>query len=325
MTHKNRYYDATKPHHTVDGFINIEPFIINHKDVKKWRKERRVEAPNGGYEDFKKNWYQDADFSVSDEGIWWLGHATSLIKVKNRTILTDPIFSNRSSPVRFLGPKRKTPCATTIESLPRIDIVVISHNHYDHLDYPSMSQLIKRFPLITIVVPLGLRLKLQSWGAKQVIELDWWDNTCIDGVTITAIPAHHWSRRAIFDTNRSLWSGWVMEYANKTIYFMGDTGYSAIFKEVKQRFPHLDYALIPIGCYAPRWFMHNQHIDPEQAVQLYYDIGCRRAIATHWGAFELADEPLDEPPTALAIQLERYQVSNDSFLIPKIGGYIPID
>lgn len=298
---------------------------IRYQDIRRWHKERQIMPPEGGYEKFNDDWYQDADFSIAGDAVWWLGHATALIKINNKVIITDPIFSERASPVNFIGPKRRTPCASTINQLPQIDIVVISHNHYDHLDCKSMRQLIKRFPLVVIVVPLGLKKKIISWGAKSVIELGWWQSTNIDNILVCATPAKHWSRRFLFDTNKTLWCGWVIQSAQRTIYFVGDTGYSPVLAEIKKHFSYIDIALIPIGSYSPRWFMHNQHIDPEQALQLFNDIGCKRAIAIHWGTFELADDPLDEPPKLLEQLRHKYHVAPNAFLVIKIGECIKID
>lgn len=324
MFYKNPYYDANKKHHTPTGFCNLEPFVINPIDFAKWRKQRKVIAPIGGYKAFIEKWFQTADFSAIENGIWWLGHASTLIKINQKTILTDPVFSKCVSPLRFIGPRRRTPCPTAVAQLPKIDVIVISHNHYDHLDYPTIKQLIKRFPDVIICVPLGLKPKLLSWGVNQVVELDWYDNLDISGLKLTAIPAHHWSRRAIFDTNRTLWCGWMMEYANRTIYFVGDTGYAKHFSELKQLFPNIDVALIPIGCYAPRWFMHNQHIDPQNALKIFKELACKRAIAIHWGAFELADDPLDEPPKILQSMSEPNLDDEQLFTILKIGEHISI-
>lgn len=327
MSDQNSYYDEqAKPHHTSNGFCNqAESFSISYKDIRKWKKERHVVPPEGGYTRFKQRWYQDADFLLTDNSaIWWLGHATALIRINNTTILTDPVFSERVSPVTFAGPKRFTPCASTIEKLPPIDIIVISHNHYDHLDYASMRQLIKRFPDVMIMVPLGLKKKMLKWGAKRVVELDWWQSAEADGVKLSAVPAKHWSRRALNDLNKTLWCGWMIEYCGHCIYFVGDTGYTSQFVEIKQHFPQIDIALIPIGSYAPRWFMQNQHIDPQHALQLFQDVGCKRAIAIHWGAFELADEPLDEPPQLLQQLLVPAALSDSDFLVIKIGDYVEI-
>ena len=313
-------------HHKKKGFDNTEPFSIKLTDALRWRLQRKVLPPKGGYQAFIQNWVSSIDISLSGDRVWWIGHSTTLIKLNEQWILTDPVFSNRVSPVQFIGPKRRTKPAITIEKLPPINVVVISHSHYDHLDFNSICQLITQFPQITILVPLGLKSKLLKWGAKQVIELDWWQSTNVNGITFNATPAKHWSNRGAFDVNKALWSGWVMQtdidkpLSTKTVYFMGDTGYCASLKKITDKFKQIDLALIPIGAYAPRWFMQSQHIDPQQAVQLYDELNCQSAIAVHWGAFELADEPLDEPPTLLnSLKKDR------AFYILKIGDSLAIN
>ena len=315
-----------QPHHKKKGFDNTEPFSIKLTDALRWRLQRKVLPPQGGYQAFTQNWFSPIDISLSGDRVWWIGHSTTLIKLNEQWILTDPVFSNRVSPVQFIGPKRRTKPAITIDNLPSINVVVISHSHYDHLDFNSIQQLITRYPQLTILVPLGLKSKLLKWGAKQVIELDWWQSTNVNGITFTATPAKHWSNRGAFDVNKALWCGWVMQtdidkpLSTKTVYFMGDTGYCASLKKIADKFKHIDIALIPIGAYAPRWFMQSQHIDPQQALKLYDELNCQSAIAIHWGAFELADEPLDEPPTLLnSLKGDR------SFHILKIGDSLAIN
>ncbi|OCG70764.1 hypothetical protein A9G43_07015 [Gilliamella sp. Occ3-1] len=176
-------------------------------------------------------------------------------------ILTDPIFSKRSWPLQLFGPKRRTPQALKIEQLPQIDFIVISHNHYDHLDYHSIRKLIVRFPNIVIMAPFGLKKVLLKLEVKQIIELDWRDSVTVDELTFLATSSIHWSNRGLFDVNKALWCGWMIQ-SNidnqdqlKTVYFMGDTCYSVELKEIAKRFPSIDLALIPIGAYAPRWYM----------------------------------------------------------------------
>lgn len=311
----------TKTQRKTRRFKNSEPFKIKLFDAWRWHRHRKVLPPKTGYLAFNQTWFEKIDLTLAGDRMWWIGHSTTLVCLADKMILTDPVFSKRVSPVQFAGPKRRTPPALLVEQLPQIDFTVISHSHYDHLDYQSMKKLITRFPNMVIMVPLGLKRKLQRWGAKQVIELNWWDFVTINGITFTAVPARHWSNRGIFDTNKSLWCGWVIQSnvtdkkQSKTVYFMGDTGYSSSLKEIGERFRCIDLAMIPIGAYAPRWFMHLQHIDPKQAVQLYDELNCHCAIAIHWGTFELADEPLDEPP-----QLLNANKGNRSFHLIKIGG-----
>jgi L-ascorbate metabolism protein UlaG (beta-lactamase superfamily) len=326
MRNKKQDIMVKKSHHTAKGFKNVEPFKINIFDTWRWYRERKVLPPKVGYHLFKQIWSEKIDLTLSGDRVWWIGHATTLIRLDNKMILTDPIFSKRASPLQFIGPKRRTPPALNIEQLPQIDFIVISHNHYDHLDYNSIRQLFARCPNLVMIVPLGLKKTLLKWGIRHIIELDWWDGVTIDGLTFSATPAKHWSNRALFDKNKVLWCGWMIQSGTnshkrgKSLYFMGDTGYSPSLKEISQRFPAIDLALIPIGAYAPRWFMQSQHIDPEQAVQLYDELQCRSAVAIHWGAFELADESLDEPPHLLG------QLRNErAFHLLKMGGSLAIN
>jgi L-ascorbate metabolism protein UlaG (beta-lactamase superfamily) len=326
MTNKKQNTIVEKAHHTANGFKNVDPVKIKLGDTWRWYRERKVLPPKMGYPLFNQIWSEKIDLTLSGDRVWWIGHSTTLIRLENKMILTDPIFSKRASPFQFIGPKRRTPPALNIEQLPQIDFIVISHNHYDHLDYNSIRQLYARWPNLMIIVPLGLKKTLLKWGVRRITELDWWDDITIDGLTFCATPAKHWSHRTLFDKNKVLWCGWIIQSSmnshkrGKSLYFMGDTGYSPILKEISQHFPSIDLALIPIGAYAPRWFMSSQHIDPIQAVQLYDELQCRAAVAIHWGAFELADEPLDEPPQ----QLEQLRKTR-AFHLLKIGGSLAIN
>lgn len=326
---KNRFYDPQKDHHTLRGFQNPEPIEIKQSDILKWRQERAVKKnphpPKGGYDEFKNLWWQKADFKATDDdAVWWLGHSTLLFKVGKQTILTDPVFSHRISPITFAGPTRHTPAATTVQDLPNIDVVVISHDHYDHLDLPSIKALIKRFPNIEFLVPLGLRLLIKQQITHNITEMDWWDNKQIRDSLFTFVPARHWSARGLLDKNFSLWGGWMIRNNNRNLYFMGDTGYSTHLHEINRRLGDIDFAAIPIGAYAPRWMMQAQHIDPAQALQLHQELHCKRSLAIHWGAFELADEPLDEPPALLATLLKKQRIDADSFKAIKMGEYLTL-
>lgn len=311
-------------HRTAKGFRNEQPFKIKLRDIWRWHRQRKVLPPKMGYDAFRQTWCENIDLTLIGDRVWWIGHSTTLIRLNNKIILTDPIFSQRASPSQWMGPKRLTPAAISIDKLSQLDFIVISHNHYDHLDFTSIKQLIMRFANVTLLVPLGLKNKLIKWGAQNVIELDWWDSININDITFTATPAQHWSKRGLFDTNKVLWCGWMMQSncdgLTKTVYFMGDTGYSPSLKKINERFSKIDLALIPIGAYAPRWFMQSQHIDPAQAVQLYDELNCQSAIAIHWGTFELADDPLDEPPELLSSLKHSRQ-----FYLLKIGGSLAIN
>lgn len=324
---KNPYYDAGRPHHTPEGFRNPEPSQHQRGDVERWQRERRQAGlprpPAQGYEAFRRQWWQPCDFSQRGDGAWWLGHASVLLRCGSQHILFDPIFSERASPLSFYGPRRKTPPPALPQDLPPVDWVLISHNHYDHLDVPSLRALLRRFPDLRCMAPLGLKRRLLRCGFRDVIELDWWDRQTVASLNIHLVPARHWSIRTPWDRNRSLWGGWVVEGASGRFYFSGDTGYSASLAQIARRLGKIDLAALPAGAYAPRWFMAENHIAPELTVRLFQELGCRRAFAMHWGVFELGDESLDEPPQLLRAAVEEAGLAQDSFTAEPIGRFIP--
>ena len=221
----------------------------------------------------------------------WIGHATYLVQLGGRSILTDPILSPR---VAVLA--RNVAPGLTYETLPSIDVALVSHNHFDHMDAPTLRRLGRS---VTFVVAKGLAPWFRHHGLNKVVELGWWEHTDVGGVRITFVPSQHWSRRGLLDENKTLWGGFVMESDGKRVYHSGDTAYFTGFKEIGARFGKIDAALLPIGAYAPRWFMRPQHMNPEDAVTAFTDLGAEQFFAMHWGTFKLTDEPLDEPPTFL--------------------------
>jgi L-ascorbate metabolism protein UlaG (beta-lactamase superfamily) len=218
------------------------------------------------------------------------------------------------------------PPALKIDELPDIDVVVISHDHYDSLDVDSVRQLAahNRQRPLTFVVPLGMKawiddLELESSKPIEIVELDWSQSHKINGVTFTAEPCQHWSKRTLFDAFERLWASWVIEAQGKRIFFAGDTGYAKHFKEIGDKYGQFDLALIPIGAYEPRWFMKPYHVNPEESVKIHQDINARYSVAMHWGTFILTDEPLDEPPLKLAEALKKYNIPSSEFEIYKHG------
>ena len=208
----------------------------------------------------------------------------------------------------------------TIDELPTIDVVFISHNHYDHLDVGTIRAFAQRFPQATYVVPLGFKAWLADHGVTNVRELDWWDSVKIGALNYTLVPVQHWSKRTLTDTNRMLWGGIVIEDRGWRFLHTGDTGYSQDFKDIGAKFPQgFDWAAIPIGAYEPRWFMKAQHVNPDEAVQIMNDVGARQVLAIHWGTFVLTDEPLDQPPKDLATALAKYAVAPSKFHVFKNG------
>ena len=257
----------------------------------------------------------------TNPSVTWVGHATMLVRLAGKNIVFDPMFSERASPFTVVGPKRVVPLPIDIAELPRIDIVLVSHNHYDHLDVVSVLRLAAqpqgspRF-----LVPLGLKAWFAALGITRVDEYDWWQETQEEGLRITFVPVQHWSKRRLDDANQTLWGGWVVEGEGLNLIHTGDTGYSKDFRDIGDRLGPFDMAFIPIGAYAPRWFMKVNHVDVPEAVQIRADLGAARAIGMHWGTFEgLTDEPLEEPPKILARQREERGLSQAEFDVLKIG------
>lgn len=303
MTRKNPWYNPELAHHTEEGFCNPEPDLREPGDLQRWRRERRAQGlpkpPALGYEAFTRRWWQPADLSGSDDAVWWLGHACLLLRLAGGYTLIDPALSSRASPVQFFGPRRKTPSPLAISDLPALDSVLISHNHYDHLDRPTIKKILRRFPRVKFVVPLGLAAWFRRLGARSVVELDWWQQATVGELSVHAVPARHWSMRTLRDRNRSLWCGWVIQHKQLNFWFSGDSGYSDNLLDIPRRLGPFNLAALPVGAYAPKWFMRGQHMDPDQAVALHRAMGQPLTLPIHWGVFELADESLDEPPELL--------------------------
>lgn len=261
--------------------------------------------------------------------VTWLGHASTLVQLDGISVLTDPIFSERCSPVPFAGPKRYRPPPCSIADLPRIDAVVISHNHYDHLDYSSVRQLNKRFgATLKWFVPLGLKQWFLRECCTNVVELSWWDEQTLSDdssvpgahVRFCSVPAQHWSKRTLSDAGRSLWCGWAVIGQNSRFYFAGDTGYCDAFKQIGHRYGPFDFAAIPIGAYAPREIMQLSHINPEEAVLIHQDVRARWSLGIHWGTFPLSSEPYLEPPQLVKESMSATKLDPSRFFILQHGG-----
>ncbi|ARF50519.1 MBL fold metallo-hydrolase [Pantoea stewartii] len=323
MAWKNPWYDSSKPHHTAEGFRNPEPDSRQQGDLQRWRRERKAQGlphpPRQGYDQFITQWWQPADLNGEDDRLWWLGHAALLMRINQHYILIDPALSRRASPLPFIGPERKTPSPLAIDQLPRLDYVLISHNHYDHLDKPTIKQIVRRFPDTIFLVPLGLAEWCKRHGVKQVHELDWWQQKVFAGIQFDAVPARHWSMRTVTNRNRTLWCGWVIRTASLRFWFSGDSGYSDSLLAIAQHYGPFNLAALPIGAYAPRWFMGAQHMDPQQAVALWRAIGQPLTLPIQWGVFELADESLDAPPAELQRALAQSGEVQQNFAPWKIG------
>ena len=230
----------------------------------------------------------------------WLGHAAVVVQAPGFTAVVDPMLGPRASPLAFAGPKRLIPPALGPADLPPLDAVVLTHDHYDHADAWSLRVLARRHPDAVFVVPLGVGPFVRGLGARRVVELDWGQRVTVGGARLTATPARHFAGRTLTGRNRTLWCGYWIEAAGATAYVVGDTGYGPHAGEVRERLGAPDVALVPIGAYEPRWFMEQVHVDPPEALRFAEDVGARHVLPVHWGTFDLAEEPIDEPPRALA-------------------------
>jgi L-ascorbate metabolism protein UlaG (beta-lactamase superfamily) len=270
-------------------------------DLLRWGIQRRLhgvppDPPADAFPRARPSWLRPGEAGLA---VTWLGHAATLIQMAGRNVLADPMLGQRASPVSFAGPRRWVPPGATVAELPQVHTVVLSHNHYDHLDTGSVRALAARFPKAEWLVPLGLTRAVQRSGVVRVTECDWWEARRSGPLEITATPAQHFSSRTPSDRNRTLWCGWSLRSDAWRVFFAGDTGYHPEFKEIGRRLGPFHVQLLPIGAYEPRWFMRPVHMDPEEAVQAFLDAGGGGRgvlLPIHWGTFKLTDEPMDEPP-----------------------------
>jgi len=252
------------------------------------------------------------------DALTWLGHASFLISFGGKTILTDPFLSDYATGVPPFGPKRATPPALRVEELPPIDVIVVSHNHYDHLDAPTIEALPQK-DKINIVVPLGLGSFFTERGYSHVTELDWFGKAEVGAITVTAVPSVHNSGRGLFDRNETLWAGYVFNNGDKKIYFAGDTAYGPVYEETGRKIGPVDYALLPIGVYEPRQRMRANHINPDEAVKIGRNFRAKRMVGMHWGTIRLSDEMFEEPPQEFRRVADKNGFTEDTAWILKIG------
>ena len=341
----NPDFNAGKPHHRPDGFNNrfIDNWSADQPSFWRWQRERltsdlptqnAARVPRVGLDPQALRRPPPGEASVT-----WIGHSTMLWQVGGLNILTDPQFSRRASPVQWAGPEREVPLPVQLDELPRIDVVLVSHNHYDHLDLATVQALAAQpggSPLF--VVPLGLDRWLQDVGVSRTRRLDWWDSLELAApagrAQLHLVPAQHWSGRTLWDRNATLWGGFVLEVwpagpsqpaaagaegPPLRLYYSGDTGYSADFAEIGERFGPFDFAQIPVGCYLPRWFMRRQHVNEEEALRIHRDVKSRFSVGVHWGTFRLCDDPVDAPLDGLPAARHALGVGDDEFVLMAIG------
>ena len=314
-------------HHLPDGTYTNTSGIANEsslKEVLKWSWERRGKRVETFEFETKEPNYQKI-YKNEELMITWIGHESFLYQNKDINILTDPHFTERASPLSFTGPKRYMAPGIKIDDLPDIDVVTISHSHYDHLDYGTVKSLSEKFKNILFVVPLGLKEWFEDKGIYNVKELDWWESTKVQRTAITFAPVQHWSARGLFDRNESLWGAWHFKNNSHSFIHLGDTGYTNDFKEIRKKLGPVDLAAIPIGAYEPRWIMEFSHMNPEEAVMSYFDLEATEAVGMSWGTFILTDEPVTEPLEKLNEALQRYDLSESDFFTLSHGETYVID
>ena len=320
-------------HHAGDGsFRNPWPDSEPRgwRDLMRWRRERAGQtlAPTPERGSFpiatpaiSRPRASDGDFTAT-----WIGHSTVLLQLGALNVLTDPVFSQRAFPVQWAGPRRIMDPAIVIDALPPLDIVLLSHSHYDHLDKAAVRRLARAHPGATWVVPLRLGAYIRAWGVREIVELDWWQDADVNGLRVRATPARHFSARRLGDRNRTLWCGFAFETNGRRAYFAGDTAYHPVFAEIGARYGPFDFVMIPIGAYDPRWFMHVVHVNAEEAVQIYEDLAASHVglplplmLGIHWGTFRLTDEPMDEPPRRVRARWRAVGLNEERLWIARFG------
>ena len=319
---------TNKPYHHLDNgkFRNPEGSPVRSENVK-WsystfnKEKKKLDMTVPDEHVIKKNLVLEKLNSIqNNDYIGWIGHATFLIKLGNTTIITDPVFSKNAGPLIF-GPKRYTEPALNLNELPKIDLFLLTHNHYDHQDMGT----IRKFPYKDTKVFTALKLGkyFTKHHFKDVQELDWYQEVKFNDLKITFLPAVHWSKRSLTDTNKTLWGSFLIEYAGKKIFFACDTGYGNIYKKIGKEFGPIDLTMINIGAYdfRPMFEKSIYHTSPEEALQAAQDLKSKKVLGTHWGTFVLSLEPIMEPPKRFKDNAEKFGFKRDDALIFKIGEF----
>ena len=317
-------------HHTVDGFKNVyvqdpQKNLFDFLKMKffgpyKWADhESLADTVPTKNVDVEKLHNPPTELQIT-----WLGHSTFLIQKDGVNVLTDPIFGDRSFSVSFMGPKRYTPHVIDYKKLPKIDYVIISHSHYDHLDSVAINELGDgpRY-----LVPLKLKQWFLDLGIAddRVMEFDWGHRVGFNNLDVMALPSQHWSARGLLDRRTTLWASWALDFGDEKLWFAGDTGYNPVqFKEIGEKAGPFDVALIPIGAYEPRDFMKTYHVNPEEAVRIHKDVKATKSIGMHWGTFPLTAEAPMAPVEELEKQKQNYKLVDDEFIAMIMGDTIQL-
>jgi L-ascorbate metabolism protein UlaG (beta-lactamase superfamily) len=312
-------YDGPVSDH-FDGHRFFNPGVStgrSFKDFLRWQRTRQ-----------RKLWPQWVEnraqpdlpgtLAPGEIALTFINHITFLLQFRGLNVLTDPVYSQRVSPFRNLGPQRVRNPGLAFESLPPIHLVLVTHNHYDHLDIETLLRL-QRTHEPRFITTLGNRAFLEEFGILSVQDLDWWQSVAVAEANVTLTPAQHWSSRRPRNRNRTLWGGFIVRADGRQVYFAGDTGYGRHFREVRARFGRVDLALLPIGAYEPRWFMRDQHMNPDDAVRAHLDLEAKISVGTHFGCFQLTDEGIDDPPLELAVARDRHGVASTAFQVLETG------
>jgi len=312
-------------HHLPDGtFRNPEGSPLRDPNIKwsmskfyKEKKKIKINIPADHIVD-KKEVLKNLEKYKNDNYVAWIGHATFLIKLGNTIIITDPLFSKNVGPLIF-GPRRYVESAIKLNEIPKTDLFLLTHNHYDHLDYST----VRDFPhkKSKVLVPLKLSKYFTRNGFKDVNELDWYDDVKVNDLKITFLPAVHWSKRTLTDTNKTLWGNFLIEYKNKKILFACDTGYGNIYKELGKKYGPIDLTFINIGAYdfRPMFEKSVYHTNPEEALNIAQDLKSKKVIGMHWGTVVLSLEPIMEPPIRFKANAEKYGYKKEDTILFKIG------
>ncbi|MGE4169224.1 MAG: MBL fold metallo-hydrolase [Candidatus Margulisiibacteriota bacterium] len=312
------YQGAVSYHFNGKTFENATPVRTRFLDVLKWK---WTSSPQAWPQHVPLTFKPDIQYPIPSKAfrLTFINHDTFLIEADHLRILTDPIWSKRASPFSMLGPKRVHDPGLPFSELPPIDVVLISHNHYDHMDIQTLKALQKRCrPLF--ITGLGNKAFLIQQGLQNVVELDWWDSIQVKGWTLTFTPAKHFSSRGLFDRNQTLWGGFVAKSATgATLYFAGDTGFDPFFKAIATQLGPIDVALLPIGAYEPTWFMKPVHCNPAEAVQAHQLLGAKQSFGMHWGCFQLTDEAREQPLAELASALNQAHIPTAAFKVLQPG------